>query len=177
VTPSHARAGLTLIELIVALTITALVLLGARVMMEGVADAAARVAAGARRGDEEANAERLLRSVVGRLEAGTDKPFTGDIRKARFSSWCDVPGGWQDPCEVAVVFDSLGGRPALVVVLSTAEVLSLRAGFTSGQLRYLSDASGGGQWFREWSSGLTTPVAIGVIVDGDTLLVRVDERG
>lgn len=171
------RRGLTLIELIVALAVTGLVLLGARTLMEGVAASAARVSAVTRGADEDANGERLLRAVVGRLETGPGKPFTGNPRSAGFSSWCDVPGGWQDPCDVTLVVDSLGGRPALVAVLSTGEALPVRAGFSSGELRYLSDASGGGQWFREWPLGLTTPVALGFVVDGDTLLVRIGERG
>lgn len=180
VTVGAARQrGFTLIEVVVALVVSGVVLLAARALLTGVADGADRLARASRAADQDANGERLLRTLFARLDVATDsaRTFTGDERRARFTTWCDVPAGWTERCEAAVVFDSLGGRPALVAVLSTGEVVALRQGFAAGELRYLADAAGGGRWFRDWGRALTAPVAVGLVIDGDTVIVRIGERG
>jgi hypothetical protein len=65
----------------------------------------------------------------------------------------------------------------LVARLSTGEVIALQRGFSTGMLRYLNDPIGRGVWFRIWGHGITAPLAIGVITDGDTAIVRIGERG
>lgn len=202
------RAGFTLVEVVVALAISGLVLLAARQMLEALAAGADRLSAAARAADREANADRLLRALVGRLEVGTQEAgeFAGAERAASFTSWCDAPGGWQERCAVTLAIDSAAvGRPVLAVSIArpggppgAAEVLVLRDGFADGAFRYLSDAGAGGTWFRAWGRGVTTPLAIGVIlvreprpgadsvradtrraepIRADTLILRIGERG
>ena len=88
------RRGFTLIELLVALLVGATIVLGARLMLEGVADDARRITHFAQRADHERNAERLLRSTVGAIDvsAAGVVAFEGDERAARFTSWCAVRG-------------------------------------------------------------------------------------
>ena len=180
-----ARRGFTLVELLVSLAVVGLVLAGARAILEQLSGTALQIAAGAERADRTANADRVLRALLGQLElgrgegarVGEGRRFTGNERAARFSSWCDTPAGWQERCEVAVGIDTLGGSGVLAVSLSTGEVLVLRRGFRSGRLRYLSDPGSGGVWFRDWGTSVTAPVALGVVLDADTLVVRIGERG
>ncbi len=173
------RAGFTLVEVIVAISLSALVMLGARLLLDGLGEDAHRIANHARTADRDANAEHVLRSLFARLELGTDAAgyFSGDERVTRFTTWCDRPPGWLERCRAAVAFDSSGGQLALVAVVSTGEITPLRTGFRSGTLRYLTDASNGGSWFRSWGAGITAPLAVGVIIDGDTTIVRIGERG
>jgi hypothetical protein len=49
--------------------------------------------------------------------------------------------------------------------------------FEQGALRYLSAASGGGVWFHAWGQGITAPLAIGIVLDGDTTILPIGERG
>jgi prepilin-type N-terminal cleavage/methylation domain-containing protein len=174
------RSGFTLIELIVAITISGIVLLGARALWESLAESVDRLRAQGATFDREANGERLLRSLVGRLEVGTDRSreFAGDERHATFTTWCDVPAGWQERCaaDLSIEPDS-ANTLRLVARLSTGEVITLQRGFQNGILRYLNDPAGRGVWFRIWGHGITAPLAIGVITDGDTAIVRIGERG
>jgi prepilin-type N-terminal cleavage/methylation domain-containing protein len=174
------RRGFTLIELIVAITLSGIVLLGARALWESLAGSVDRLRTQAAADARVANGERLLRSLVGRLEVGTDqsREFAGDEQRAQFTTWCDMPAGWQERCsaQLAIEPDS-GNTSQLVARLSTGEVISLRRGFTAGKLRYLNDPIGRGVWFRIWGHGITAPLAIGVITDGDTAIVRIGERG
>lgn len=176
---SRGHDGFTLIEVIVALVISAIVLLGARAMLGEVGDDALRIAAQTRHVDTEANAERALRALVRGLElSGNDSAqFSGDEQKTQFSSWCDVPGGWQERCSVELVVERRRDGDALVIQTSTRPPILVREGMRAASLRYLSTVSGGGEWIRVWGTGITAPLAIGIILDADTLIVPIGERG
>lgn len=174
------RSGFTLIEVIVAVTLSAIVLLGARALWESLAGSVDRLRTRATADARVVNGERLLRSLVGRLEVGTDlsHEFAGDEREAHFTTWCDMPAGWQERCDAVIGIEADSGAGLrLVARLSTGERITLQRGFATGALRYLNDPIGGGVWFRIWGHGITAPLAIGVITDGDTAIVRIGERG
>jgi prepilin-type N-terminal cleavage/methylation domain-containing protein len=175
-----SRRGFALMELIVAITLSGIVLLGVRALWESLAGSVDRMRVRASTEAESANGERLLRSLVGRLEVGTEQSheFAGDERQATFTTWCDMPAGWQERCDAMLVIEpDTGDAAQLVARLSTGETIALKRGFHSGVLRYLNDPVGGGIWFRIWGHGITAPLAIGVIIDGDTAIVRIGERG
>jgi prepilin-type N-terminal cleavage/methylation domain-containing protein len=173
------RRGFTLIELLVALLVAATAMLGARLMLEGVADDARRLTRLAQRTDHEANTERVLRATVAALDVGSTgaQPFGGDEREARFTSWCARPGGWQERCAVTLTITGDSAARALVLTLPGAAPLRVRAGLKHGELRYLADAHDGGRWLRNWGMGLTAPLAIGAVLDADTLVLAIGERG
>jgi prepilin-type N-terminal cleavage/methylation domain-containing protein len=173
------RRGFTLIELLVALLVGATVVLGARLLVEGVAADARRLTLFAQRTDREANAERVLRSMVAMVDVSTvgAGPFGGDERQARFTSWCDRPAGWQERCAVTLSIADDSVARALLLTLPGSEPLRVRMGFKHGELRYLSDAHDGGQWLRSWGSGLTVPLAVGAILDADTLVLTIGAGG
>lgn len=179
--PLRRRAGFTLVEVMVAVVVMGVVLVGARAMLGQVADDAERIAAAAKEADREANAEALLRTIAGRLEVsavpGSEAGFEGQPHGARFRSWCEVPDGWLERCDVSLGFIELEGRPALAMRLSTGEMVPLRRGFARGEMLYLRDAGNGGAWIRVWGASITPPVALGLVVDGDTSIIRIGERG
>ncbi|HYW08759.1 MAG TPA: prepilin-type N-terminal cleavage/methylation domain-containing protein [Longimicrobium sp.] len=170
--------GFTLVEVVVALALAGLLLLGARVLLEQVGDAAERISGTAAEVDREANGERLLRAVVGSAEQPSGaRAFRGDARGARFTSWCDLAAGWQERCDVSLGVIRVGERNVLAMELPRGEVVALRHGFASGRVIYLRDAADGGSWLAEWASSVSLPLAVGVVLDGDTLILRVGERG
>lgn len=176
---ARERCGFTLVEVMVALLVSGVVVLGARMMLEQLGDEATRILRYAAHTDRDANAERQLRALTRRLEIATtaSSEFGGDEQSAHFSSWCDVPGGWQERCAVTLAVDVQSEKHMLVARLSTGEELIVRDRFERCELRYLKDASVGGTWFRSWGTGISAPIAIGVIVDRDTLILRIGERG
>jgi prepilin-type N-terminal cleavage/methylation domain-containing protein len=173
------RPGFTLIELLVALLVGAMIVLGARLMLEGVADDAHRVTSVAQRADNEANAERLLRSTVAAIDVSGSgvQAFDGDARAARFSSWCARPAGWQERCAVTLTITGDSGATALMLTLGGGAPLEIRAGSRHGELLYLADVRDGGHWVSSWNTGLTAPIAIGAVIDADTLVLAIGERG
>ena len=176
---NRARGGFTLIEVIVALVVSSIVLLGARAMLGEIGDDALRIAARAQRVDAETNAERTMRALVRGLElsANDSAQFSGTARRAQFSSWCDMPAGWQERCSVALVIEKRRDGDALVIHASARPPMIVRERVGTASLRYLSTVSAGGEWIRVWGAGITAPLAIGIILDADTLIVPIGERG
>jgi prepilin-type N-terminal cleavage/methylation domain-containing protein len=172
-------SGFTLIEVMVALVVSAIVLLGARAMLGAVGDAAARVSAEGARLDMNANAEHALRALVRNLDLGfaNEAVFAGDARQVTFVSWCDTPSGWQERCRIAIAIEKREGGDALVVRAARGDAIVVRDSVRNGSLRYLTTVYGGGEWIRTWGAGITAPLAIGIILDADTLIVPIGERG
>ncbi|HET7463774.1 MAG TPA: prepilin-type N-terminal cleavage/methylation domain-containing protein [Longimicrobium sp.] len=177
--PDRGPAGFTLLEVVVALAITGLVVLGARAVLARLGDDAHHLAATAADDDREANADRLLRDLLGRAEAplGQAGRFAGDPRVVRFDTRCDVPAGWQERCTAELGVVEVNGVPTVGLTLSTGEAVVLRRGFGRAVLRYLYDPANGGVWVNRWSSAVSLPWAVGVEVDGELTILPIGERG
>jgi prepilin-type N-terminal cleavage/methylation domain-containing protein len=174
------RSGFTLVELLVALMVSAVVLLGARMIYESVADGAERVAGQARDDERAANGDHLLRMLTGHAEVAMSETetFGGDSTRATFTSWCDVPAGWQERCQVTVrVVADADGDATLDVEAGRSGVVHVRARGKRLALRYLTDARFGGRWTSTWPAALTAPAALGAMSESDTLILRVGGRG
>lgn len=173
------RRGFTLIEIIVAMSISAMLLVGARAMLGEVGDDALRITAQAAVQDRDSNSERYFRELIGRLElgGGSEREFAGDPLRATFSSWCDTPGGWQERCRVVVSVERKDNRIVVIARPTIGSAVVLRDSAQRGALRYLITAEGGGSWLQVWGAGITAPLAIAVIVDADTLIIPIGDRG
>ncbi|MGH7648290.1 MAG: PulJ/GspJ family protein [Gemmatimonadaceae bacterium] len=174
--------GFTIIEVTVALVVGSIVLVAAYTMLSNLSDREHTLVAAAIVADGAANGKQELRALVGRLEVGTpgSTSFTGESEDARFASWCDVPSGWQERCNVELAFDTAGGHATLVARIGARPIVLL-AGFDRGAFRYLQSASGGGQWIEQWGTGVTAPLGIGALLRyadrTDTLILRIGPRG
>jgi prepilin-type N-terminal cleavage/methylation domain-containing protein len=175
----RGRAGFTLLEVIVALAVTGLVLLGARAVLSQLGVDAERIEAAAAASDRRSNGDALLRAVVGRTANSVpDRArFVGDATGARFESWCEVPAGWLEPCQAVLGIVRTGDSASVVLTLSTGEMVPLATGLRRARLRYLVNPGEGGQWLGEWTSQLSTPAAVGVEADDSLWIVPVGERG
>lgn len=182
-----SRRAFTLLELLVALSIAGVTVLGGRWVLEGIATHGSNVRHGAAAASARANADHLLRELVGRMEIGAtaEHGFGGAEHEVVFTSWCEVPDGWLERCRVRLAVDSAaGGGHALVLrahslarTQSVAQPLALMRTTQAPKLRYLVSAVDGGTWFRSWGLGITAPIAIGIIADGDTTIIPIGERG
>ena len=168
---------MTLLELMVAMVIGGMALAGAGTLVAALSDRAVAIDRAATRVDHDANAERLLRALFANLdlEGDTTKPaLTGDTRTLRFRSWCDAPLDRLERCTVGLMLVQDSGHSVLRLEETTAvtQVVELRRGFRTGTFSYLISAEHMGTWTGSWS-GLVPPPAVAIIMDGDTLLLRV----
>lgn len=177
------RSGFTLIEVMVALMVGAIVLLGAHHVLAILTDQSRALRGRAAQSDRDANGERLLRSLVGQMELGSPGtvPFSGSPDTMRFSSWCETPAGWLERCAVTLSFAADSDRQTLRAQLNAHRPIDLVRGFRRGTFRYLESAAAGGQWLQQWGTGITAPLGIGIVLlrdDGvDTMIVRIGPRG
>lgn len=167
--PVTRPRGFTLIEVMVALTLSALVVLLAHRVFTGVVDGAERLGAARTALDREANGRRSLAETFGSLDVGTEGAggFAGRPTQADFTTWVRVPEGWLERRRVVLRVE--GGRFAGWSDVSGVE------------FDYLLEPGATAAWVREWISPVSAPVAVRVRIARvgavDTLLFVVGSRG
>lgn len=189
---------MTLLELIVAITASGIVLLGARLLFEQVADGADRVARAAGAADRVANGEaRFHETLWNARDLGPGvhdpnaSPLMGDESAMQFTSWCSVPEGWTEACSVTLRLeealrngDSLDTRIVLTRTLEqhaadvgTALTMTVLVLPGRRRLLYLETAEEGGVWRSSWrqqeDGKARLPRALGIAGEHDTLIARI----
>jgi prepilin-type N-terminal cleavage/methylation domain-containing protein len=166
------RHGFTILELLVALVLSAGVLLAGRALTEQAAGVSETIAVDAAIADSARARARILRTVVRNIDIGSGTSnFSGDTRTAKFASWCSDGQVLKQHCAVTLTVDSL------VTLTDSSASRVLVRNTVPGVLRYLGDASDGGHWYRAWGPGVTLPLAVGIVFRTDTTVLRIGDRG
>jgi len=177
-----SRRGFTVIELVVALTLGALVVLIAHRLYAGALDGAARLLGGRRELDRQVNGERWLASAFTSLEVGPAPlgGFSGSPHGVAFGSWRQTPMGWFAPVRISLeqVGDSLVGALSSGTRILVAERVSVL------DCDYLLAWGANASWVRTWQSPVSAPIALRVRVTRtygekeavDTMLLMRDAR-
>ena len=167
------RVGFTLLDVLVGMTVAAVVMSGAVTLLLGLSDASTRVHHAAHGRDAQMHGERLLRAVVGAVGFTDDgaPPIAGTTRGFRAHSSCETPAGELVRCRVEA---RLAIRePGVIVVIRTPYGQHEWASQgTDVELLYLMEAVGGGSWLDHWPGG-DPPLAVGLRWGADTLLFPV----
>lgn len=168
------RRGFTLVEVLVAMVVASVALALARAILGGVAEGNTRIIAAAHQRDVERSSRQLLRSLLASARTlGPDSvTFIGSPRAMFTRSRCPVPGGWSEPCSITVsIADS---APLVLLGINSSRLAVIDGSATTfAALCYLRSAADGGQWVPNWRSTPDLPLAIGLIVDRDTVIVPV----
>ena len=171
------RAGFTLIEVLVALTIASVVIIAAHQVFSGVADGSKAVASAREALDRRSNGRRWLKAAFLSLEP----PFDGRANRMSFTAWQETPGGWFAPKSVVVALEK-----DRLIASAADQSIELREGTTDVAFDYLLEPGADTKWVREWISPVSAPLAIRLRIGGcgkrdpgcvDTLLFLVKERG
>jgi len=161
----------------VAVAISALVILAAHRVFTGVADGAKAVQTARERLDRDANARRWLKATFLSLEP----PFEGRADRASFTSWQLSSGGWFEHVPTTLSLD--GNR---FVGTSGGALLELADGVGDLAFDYLLEPGADSKWVRAWISPVSAPLAVRIRVAGcgkrdvgcvDTLVLLIKERG
>ena len=161
--------GFTLIEVMIALTLSALVVLLAHRVFTGVVDGSARLQDARAALDRDANSRRTLTEVFGSLDVGTEgaRGFAGRPERAEFTTWQRVPDGWLE-------------RRRVVLGVENGAFIGWRK-VSRVEFDYLLEPGANASWVREWISPVSAPVAVRVRITRaqtvDTLLFIVGPRG
>jgi prepilin-type N-terminal cleavage/methylation domain-containing protein len=185
--PRTAQPGFTLIELMVALTIGALVVLVAHQLFAAVVERGRTLIAARTALDRSANARRWLTATFRSLDVGTDGAggFDGRPDHAGFSTWLLTPDGWFERRKVTLS----AGQGHLRATVHPGTSVTLRDSVADLQLDYLLEPGAESRWVREWLSPVSAPVAVRMRIARaecemrdagcavDTLLFLIKERG
>jgi prepilin-type N-terminal cleavage/methylation domain-containing protein len=177
---SARRRGFTLIELITAIAVTALVVLLAHQLFSTLVDAGGRARRARHTIDREANGRRLVASAFLSLDVGFDSTggFVGEPERVRFSTWLLTADGWYERKSVVIGREEsewvLRGDAAFRVLLADS--------VESVGLDYLLEPGANAAWVREWVSSVSAPLAVRVRVARvggvvDTALYLIKARG
>ena len=173
----RTRGGFTLVEVLVALTISAIVLLLAHEIFSGMVDGGGSLVAARAQLDRAANARRWLAAAFLSLEVGQDSagPFEGQSDRMRFAAWLETEHGWFE--RRPIVLERRAG--ALVADLGAPMVLA--DSVTDVAFDYLLEPGAETRWVREWISPVSAPLAVRIRVSRgirtDTLFFLIKERG
>ena len=181
------RRGFTLIEVVVALTIGALVVLVAHQLFEAVAERGRTLIAARTALDRAVNARRWLGATFLSLDVGTEGAggFDGRPDHVVFSTWLLTPDGWFERGQVTLSAEQGQLRAAVTPGTSIALVDSV----TDLELDYLLEPGAESRWVHEWVSPVSAPVAVRMRITKagngkwetanavDTLLFLIKERG
>jgi len=173
---SADRRGFTLLELTAALSVTGLVMLGGIALLDQLGDSATRITRDAARVARDGNGARLLRRLLVDASTSTDstKRFRGDERSLELWTRCDAPAGWSEPCRVTLAIDERPDSSILMAELPGAPPLAVRRQAGPAEFRYYNPSTGTDTtWVRQWSSNAVRPVAIGLVVREDTVVLPV----
>lgn len=167
--------GFTLLEMLVAMTIGAMVILSARVSVEQLALGAGRIVAEHRRTDVSIGGNRWLRGLLRRAgeDTGTDTTaFYGDEASARFYTRCDAPGGWQEACRARLAISQPDSEFVLSAWTNVSGTVVLRRSRSKIALRYLAPSDTGISLVERWGHAVLPPVGVAV-VGSDTTIFRI----
>jgi prepilin-type N-terminal cleavage/methylation domain-containing protein len=176
---SRNRRGFTLIEIVVALTVSGVVVLLAQAVFSAVTDAGREVRVARLALDREANARRWLQAALLSLDVGSDSAagsFEGRPDRVGFSTWMETPSGWFRRERV-----TLGRSHDAFVATMYADTVVLADSVVAVAFDYLLEPGENTKWAREWISPVSAPLAVRIRVTRrtavDTLLLLIKERG
>jgi prepilin-type N-terminal cleavage/methylation domain-containing protein len=170
------RRGFTLLELIAALSLMGFVMLGGIMLIDQLNDSTARISAEGKRAARDGNGQRLLGRLLLDATSTTDttKRLRGDSLGLDFWTSCETSGGWMTPCHATLAIDERTDSSAILADLSTGGTFSLRRQLGLAQLRYYDpSAPTDTVWLKHWSSNVTLPAAVGIVLSNDTIVYPV----
>lgn len=179
--PACRQSGFSLLEIVLAVGIVAVVATTAGVMVHALGVAEHSITQATSVHEQERLAWRLLESVAGRAELRVASPdtFAGSARMVRVPTWCPSAGGWLERCVAELRTDTLDG--AFGIRVTAGSGVDLIAGLVTNRappvFRFIKLAGDDLEWTTSWSSASTLPHAIGIVTERDTLVLRIGERG
>jgi len=180
-------AGFTLIEVLVALTIGAVVVLLAHELFGAVAERGRTLTVARAALDRVTNARRWLDAAFLSLDVGTEgaSGFEGRPDHATFTAWLLTPDGWFERRQITLGAE----RGRLLAGVTPGTSLDLVDSVNDVQFDYLLEPGADSRWVREWVSPVSAPVAVRLRVTKagnrkrdtgnmvDTMLFLIKERG
>jgi prepilin-type N-terminal cleavage/methylation domain-containing protein len=174
-------AGFSLLEIVVAIGIVAVVATMAGLVIHALGVGHATLTRATQAHDREMNGWRTLRALAGGAElrvSGEDQ-FQGSESAISIPTWCMSPGGWVERClaSVAIASDAGEGRVRVLPGKGAAFDVPLVTRGATPVFRFIRTSHDRLDWAPRWSSTSTLPSAVAIVAGRDTIVLRIGERG
>lgn len=156
---SHVRAhdGFTLLEVMVALAIGAMVLMMAHQLLAAVTEGSRRLEERVIHQDRMLNGRRWLRAALGSINAPVESlPFIGHPNELTLSASTLRGGGWFAPQRLRLLVH----EDSLLVERSEEGILFLADSIERIDFDYLLEPGAETRWASNWISTASTPLAV-----------------
>jgi prepilin-type N-terminal cleavage/methylation domain-containing protein len=162
--------GFTLVELLAAMMISGLAILGGVLLMDQVTDTTGRITRAAMISARDGNGARLLRQLLldAHVSADSMDRFRGNERSLDVSTQCQRPRGWLELCRATILVDWRGDSSVIMGNFSTGESLELLRRPGQAEFRYANSTVGDSVWLSRWPLSIAMPFAIAVVTKNDT---------
>jgi prepilin-type N-terminal cleavage/methylation domain-containing protein len=166
------KRGVTLLELLIALSISGFAILGGVMLLDQLTDSGARIVASRMADARAGNGDRLFRRLLSDARASVDSTqrFIGDEHNASYLTVCDVPSGWPETCRATFTIDSLRDSSVVAAEVNGEGHFTLRRFAGTAHFRYLDLAARDSVWVRRWATSISLPTAIAIVTSVDTLV-------
>lgn len=175
------RSGFTVLELAIALSLSALLLLTAASSLDGLR----RLTTMTQHRAEELNAlatgYHVLRELMATTQVGLTQSdrFSGDSRSVSVLALCRTAGGWRERCRAYITLSPNGERTWVLWSSGpgTPQALFDVVGRAEFRFRGMGglDLSNAG-WQSSWSTGVAAPRLVALVAPGDTMIFSVGNR-
>jgi Tfp pilus assembly protein PilW len=176
---STNRQGATLVELLVALMLGALVVSLGGGLMRGLTATLQSARAMRERLTAAENGRRELELLLTSAEAGTSlsAPMRGSAAAVELTTWRQAAGGWPERQRVL-----LHVREGALVIEDSTRAETIVPTVDRVTFHYLASDARGPVWLNDWTSTIALPEAVEVILERgagapDTVLVVLGPRG
>jgi prepilin-type N-terminal cleavage/methylation domain-containing protein len=168
----RSRRGVTLLELLIALSITGFAILGGLMLLDQLNDSGTRIVADRTAGAKEGNGDRLFHRLLqdAYATADSEQRFVGDERNASYLTLCDTPSGWPERCRATITLDSLRDSSVVGVETSFDGPLVVRRLAGAATFRYLDLTPRDSSWAFRWMTSISLPGAIAIVTATDTAI-------
>jgi hypothetical protein len=169
---ARRRTGLTLVELLAALSLAGFSLLGGIALLDQLGDSASRIAQERAANDIEANAERMLRKLLIDAQPAIDSTqrFRGNPWSASYPALCEMPAGWRETCRITLAVDSTRDSTRILAETDKGGRYVLRRLRGNYHLRFLNPINPDSVWVSDWPASMILPSAVGLVSGPDTIV-------
>ncbi|MBX3175253.1 MAG: hypothetical protein KF709_12630 [Gemmatimonadaceae bacterium] len=172
------RSGFTVLELAIALSLTAMLLLTAVTSLDGLRRLTTVTQQRAVQLSEFAIGYHVLRDLLGTTQVGLAKSdrFSGDSRSVSVLALCRTAGGWRERCRASISLSPNGEhtRVSWSSGRGTPQGLFDVAGIA--EFRFSDPGGAGAGWQSSWGTGTAAPRLVALVASSDTMFFSVGSR-